>query len=102
MQRPGAKCIFNRVKSPVKDVRDTVRVTALVRIDHPAGIRRRYDVEIWLKIGRQRDINVILTSFCERWFNISIQTSKQRRYSVRRFDLKFRPIFNVGLTSSFG
>ena len=58
----------------------------------PAGIRRRYDVEIWLKIGRQRrqrDINVILTSFCERWFNISIQTSKQRRYNVRRFDLKF-------------
>ena len=72
---------------------------------HPAGIRRRYDVEIWLKIGRQRRqrvINVTLTSFCERWFNISIQTSKQRRYNVRRFDLKFRRCFNVGLTLSFG
>ena len=36
-------------------------------------------------------------SFCQRWFNSSIQTSKQRRYSVRRFDLKFRRCFNVGL-----
>ena len=57
---------------------------------HPAGIRRRYDVEIWLKTGRQRrqrDINVILMSLCERWFNI-IQTLKQRRYNVRRnFDV---------------
>ena len=71
----------------------------------PAGIRRHYDVEIWLKIGRQRpqrSINVIVTSFCERWFNISIQTSKQRRSNVRRFDLKFRRCFNVGLTLSFG
>ena len=71
----------------------------------PAGIRRRLDVEIWLKIGwqrRQRDINVILTSLCERWFNISIQTSKQCRYGVRRFDLKFRRCFNVGLTFTFG
>ena len=64
----------------------------------PAGIRRRYDVEIWLKIGRQRrqrDIYVTLTSFCDRWFNISIQTSKQRRYNVRQFDLKFRRCFNA-------
>ena len=55
-----------------KTIRNSKRV--------PAGIRRRYDVEIWLKIGRQRGINVILTSFCERWFNINIQTSKQIRY----------------------
>ena len=51
---------------------------------------------------RQRDINVIMTSFCERWFNISNQTSKQRRYNVRRFDLKLRHCFNVGLTLNYG
>ena len=74
------------------------------KMDAPKSCSQRtYDVEIWLKIGRQRrqrDINVILTSFCERWFNISIQTSKQRRYNVRRFDLKFRRCFNGGLMLS--
>ena len=70
---------------------------------HPSGhtmsFRRRNLVENrWTT--SQRDINVILTSFCERWFNISIQTSKQRRYSVRRFDLKFRRCFNVGKVTS--
>ena len=55
------------------------RLKLFAQVTDPAGIRRRYDVEIWLKIRRQRRqrvINVILTSFWERWFNISIQTSK--------------------------
>ena len=68
---------------------------------HTTSLQRRNLVENRLK-RRQRDINVILTSFCERWFNIRIQTSKQRRYNVRRFDLKFRLCFNVGLTLSYG
>ena len=29
----------------------------------------------------------------ERWFNISIQTLKERRYNIRRFDLKFGRCF---------
>ena len=79
MQKIQHRLSMNNISDKRKhatDVQDMYNSNCSNKI---AGIRRRYDVEIWLKIGRQRDINVILTSFCERWFNISIQTSKQRR-----------------------
>ena len=63
----------------------------------PVSTRRRYNVEIWLKIGwTSTGWNFPPASFCERWFNICNQTSIQRQYNVRRFDLKSRRCFNVG------
>ena len=46
---------------------------------NPADIRRRYDVEIWLKIGRQRDISVILPAGKQ---HASTDSSDKTRSSV--------------------
>ena len=49
---------------------------------NPAGIRCRYDVEIWLKIGRQRrqrDISVILPAGKQ---HASIDSSDKTRSRV--------------------
>ena len=79
----------------------------------PAGTGQRWNLVKNRLKRRQRDINVILTLFYERWFNISNQTSIhcpsirlktltlfQRRFNVElwlmRFTTKYRRCFNVG------